>query len=276
MIHILIGHEAAKKLEAAFELDENLKGPVVVLRDTLGIGPIKPATDESWKVMRTTFWKTIRPTMEEEVADEEILLQTIATAEQEEEPVCIWLAPCVSDYTAYYWVLPYFKNYPGMLHTISILGLPFLNEKGQLFYPINFSEVLPKEFLKTKRLLKEVSPAEFEVDGEEWMRLSSEPHGVRVYDGGKKISSKPLEHFDSIVMASLSTDFTKASKVVHEAMKKIQQTVADYFIEWRLRELVASGQLSSQGDTTKLLKDFEVKKPGGPDVPAEAAENSEV
>jgi peptide deformylase len=74
-----------------------------------------------------------------------------------------------------------------MLHTINIVGLPFLNEKGQLFYPTNFSQIPAKEFLKTKRLLKEVTPAEYEVEGDEWARLQQENAWVRTYEGGKKI-----------------------------------------------------------------------------------------
>jgi hypothetical protein len=50
---------------------------------------------------------------------------------------------------------------------LNIIGLPFLNEKGQLFYPKNFSEVVPTEFLKTKRLLKKLTVADYEEAGEE-------------------------------------------------------------------------------------------------------------
>jgi hypothetical protein len=35
------------------------------------------------------------------------------------------------------------------------------------------------------------------------------------------------------------------------------------YLGWRLRELAAAGQLELQGDTTKTLRDFEVKLPGG-------------
>lgn len=276
MIHFIVGHEAAKQLQGAFELDENLAGEILVLRDTLGIGPIQKTEGTTFGALRTEFWKTIDASFKEEVADQKHVLLTVARAIREEEPICLWMAPCVSDVCAYYWLLPFFKELPGMFHIININSLPFLNEKGQIFYPKNFSEVLPKEFIKTKRLLKEVSPSEFEVDGDEWKRLVEENTWVRVYEGGKKISSKPESYFDSTIVNSAAFDFVKASKVVHDVLKKNPETVADKFIEWRIREMIIAGQLAVNGDASKGFKDFEIKKAGKPETDATEASEPNV
>jgi hypothetical protein len=260
MIHIIVGDEAAKNLEAAFELDENLKGEIVVLKDTLGIGPIALQEEERHNAVRTEFWKTINPTFEGSVEDENTIKILVTKAVREEEPLCFWMSPCVSDVCAYYWLLPYCKPHVELLHTISIVGLPFLNEKGQLFYPSNFSEVPAKEFIKTKRLLKEVTPAEYEVDGDEWKKLQDDTTWVRIYEGGKKIASKEVTHFDTLLKNSVTNDFQKGQKVVNETLKKTNQTVSDLFIAWRLRELIAQEVFIINGDASKALKDFEVKK----------------
>jgi hypothetical protein len=262
VIHFLVGHAAANQLQAAFALDENLSGEILVLQDTLGIGPLQRSEGQTFRQLRTDFWKTLDPHFKEEVEDQKRVLLTIARALREEEPICFWMAPCVSDVCAYFWLIPFFKDHPGMFHIININSLPFLNEKGQLFYPKNFSEVLPKEFVKTKRLLKEVTPAEYEVDVDEWKRLEEENTWVRVYEGGKKIISKPETHFDSMILNSVAFDFTKAHKVVHDVLKKNTQTLSDKFLEWRIRELIASGQLLVQGDSSKGFKEFEIKKAG--------------
>lgn len=266
MIHIIVGDYAAEKLMAAFEHDENLKGEVLVLKDTLGIGPLKPEEGESFSEMRTKFWKTLVPNFEDTVQDHEALVATIEKAKQDEEPLCFWMAPCVSDVMAYYWLLTYCKPYPEMLHVISINGLPFFNEKGSIFYPNNFSQVVPTEFTKTKRLLKEVSPADYETDGDEWERFVNDATWVRIHEGSKKIASKEASYFDTVIKATVGNDFQKANKVVNESMKKITQTLSHHYIEWRIRELVASGELASQGDLSKTLKDFEVKKVGSTEV----------
>jgi len=265
MIHIIAGDEAAKNLEAAFLLDENLRGDVLILKDMLGIGPIELDAEMNHDEVRTECWKIMSPNQIDHTSqDLHNVLQLIEKAVAEEEPVCFWMAPCVTDVCAYFWLLPYFKKQADMLHTINIIGLPFLNEKGQLFYPKNFSEVVPTEFLKTKRLLKKVTVAEYEVEGDEWTKLQTESTWVRVYEGGKKIVSKELTYYDSLLSTSLTTEFQKGTKVVNEAMKKCTQTLTSVFLEWRLRELVTSQAVAINGDVEKGLKDFEVKKVGEP------------
>ena len=264
MIHILVGHEAAKNLEEAFALDENLKGEIVVLKDTLGVGPIHPNEDEKFIEIRTSFWKDLDTSFpeEEQVLDENTIKLLAVKAQREEEPLCFWMSPCVTDVCAYFWLLTYLKQFPGMLHTINIVGLPFLNEKGQLFYPTNFSQIPAKEFLKTKRLLKEVTPAEYEVEGDEWARLQQENAWVRTYEGGKKIVSKDVSFFDTLIKNSLTDEFQKAHKVVNETMKKITQTLSHLFIEWRIKELIKANSIVINGDIAKHFKDFEIKKVG--------------
>lgn len=266
MIHILVGDMAAAQLQQAFELDENLRGEIIVLKDTLGIGPILPSEGQMFHQLRTQFWQLIDSTFDGNVVvpDEHTIKLLAVKAQREEEPVCLWLAPCVSDVCAYYWLLPLFAKFPGMLHTINIIGLPFLNEKGQLFYPNNFSQVPPKEFMKTKRLLKEVTPAEYEVEVDEWLRLQQDNQWVRIYEGGKKIVSKDVTFYDQLILNNLSDEFQKASKVLHETMKKITQTISHIFIEWRIKSLIHEGRIAVQGDVSKTLKEFEIKKISSP------------
>ncbi|MBL7767255.1 MAG: DUF1835 domain-containing protein [Chitinophagaceae bacterium] len=270
MIHILVGQLAADNLKAAIELDENLQGDIVVLQDTLGIGPLSSEEELSFDALRTQFWSQLQAEPVIECKDEETIKQTLERALAEEEPLCFWLGPCVTDVMAYYWLLPYFKPHPGVLHTINIIGLPFLNEKGQLFYPQSFSQIPAKEFTKTKRLLKEVSPAEYETEGDEWGRLIAEQTWVRIYEGGKKIISKDVHHYDALIKSSLTAEFQKGSKVLNEAQKKCTQTLSHLFLEWRLRQMIAQEQMTVNGDTSKTLREFEVKKVAEPAASSEA------
>lgn len=271
MIHIIVGEEGAQKLGEAFLLDENLQGEVLVLQDKLDIGSLQIEEEKNHDDARNEVWKKISMFHENTIQDRNQLKLLIAKALREEEPVCMWLAPNASDVCAYYWLLPYFKAYPEVLHTINIIGLPFLNEKGQLFYPSHFGQIPAKEFLKTKRLLKEVTLSEYEVDGDEWKRLQDDDEVLRLYDGGKKVSSKPAHHFDILIKNSITTEFQKGSKVVNETLKKINHSFHPAYIEWRLRELITDESITYQGDTNKTSKDFEVKKVGKPEEVIEEA-----
>lgn len=269
MIHILTNEEAAKNLEAAFELDENLNGGILVLKDHLENGPWTPEEqDEEHDALRTAFWEPLSVHHTPHIMDDrQQVLALIEKANAEEEPVCFWMAPNAHDVCAYYWLLSLFRKQEDMLHVIQINGLPFLNEKGQLFYPKSFSEVLPKEFSKTKRLLKRVTAAEFEVDGDEWKRLLSENGWIRLYEGGKKIITKDVTYFDSLIMACIGNDFQKAQKIVGEALKKANPySLHPLYAEWRLRQLIGQGELIVNGDASKSLREFELKKPGAATV----------
>lgn len=269
MIHLLTNEEAAKNLEAAFALDENLKGNIVVLKDHLEHGPLTPDEDEAnHDELRTAFWQPLSLHHVPHPIDDRLqILQCIDTAIAEEEPVCFWMAPNAHDVCAYYWLLSFFRKHEDMLHVIQINGLPFLNEKGQLFYPKSFSEVLPKEFGKTKRLLKRVTPAEFEVDGDEWKRLLAENAWVRLHEGGKKLLTRDAAYFDNLILSCIGNDFQKAQKIVTEAVKKaLPHSLHPLFAEWRLRQLVEQGELIVQGDATRSLREYELRKPGSPTV----------
>jgi hypothetical protein len=267
MIHIIVGEESAAQLRAAFELDENLSGEILVLQDQLGIGPIAVHNQQSHDPVRRAFWKLISPHHHIAFSDDYFRVEAIIEkAQQEEEPCCFWLSPSVHDICAYYWLMRLFKPYPDVLHTINIIGLPFLNEKGQLFYPKSFTEVIPKEFIKTKRLLKKVTLAEYEVEADEWLRLQQEDQWVRTGEGGKKIQSRPLHYYDAHIISSIGGEFQKGSKIISEAMKKSGPYVLPAFLEWRLREIIQQHDVEIKGDTEKPTKEFEIRMAGKPEM----------
>ncbi len=262
MIHIIVGDKAAENLQAAFALDENLKGEVVVLKDTLGIGPI--ATDEKGHdAVRKTFWQKLTSSKDIFVNDESRIKKVIKNAQESEEPVCLWLAPCVSDVCAYYYLLTQFKEYPGMFHVINIDSLPFFNEKGTLFYPKNFGEVLPKEFVKTKRLLKEITPADYETEWETWEALQTENAMVRVHKGGKELESADETFFDNSLYYTVNKEPQRGSKIVRQALGKIDQTVSDLFLYDRLKQMASNGQIICDQENPKNLEKAQFHREGG-------------
>jgi hypothetical protein len=260
--HIIVGNEAAKPLQEAQGLDESLQGEIVVLKDTLGIGPIYTAEGQTFSGVRTDFWKSINAAWpENQVVEDEQNVTAICDALQEDDQVWFWMAPCVSDVMAYYWLLNYFKKHPGVLHCIFINSLPFFNAKGGLFYPKNFSEVLPKEMVKCQKLVKDVSPADYEMDGDEWPRLAGENAMVRSHEGGKKIMSRNDSYLDNYItnQFQFANEFVKANKVISQAISKMTEGVSDVFMIHRLNCLIAEEKLETQGDGKKGLKDLDVR-----------------
>lgn len=231
---------AADNLREAMSLDENLKGEILVLKDTLGIGPISL---EKMDETRTQFWRAITTNEEILVEDEKHVDEIIRKALEEEEPLCFWMAPCVSDVCAYYFLLHKCQQYPSLLYIINIDSLPFFNKDGQIFYPKNFSEVLPKEFIKTKRLLKEISSADYETEADFWNDLVNENAQVRLHKGGKELISKNETAFDEVLFSFINKEAQKGSKIVRQALGKINQSLSDQYLYWRLKEMTKMGQI---------------------------------
>jgi len=292
LLHIVFGQASKPVLAAAFELDEKLNGEILCFEDDLSVGPLFILDTKDGQSNRRQWWQQLAglqpqpqpvaaaaeetaapPAEEEPWADAELVkqLKALLKAEPEQE-VWIWAGQNARDVCGYYWLVSQLYDFAGRIHIIYLNNLPFLNEKNAVFYPTHLHQILPKEFLKAKKLARPVSLAEFELDGDEWHRLMNENAGIRLLEGGKKIKGEPAVHYDKELLQQSSKEFQKAAKVVGQVTGKLKYPVLDQYLAWRLKELIKEGQLESRGEL-KTMKDFEVKLPGGgEEAPAEATE----
>jgi hypothetical protein len=185
--------------------------------------------------------------------------------DDEKEILWIWAAQNKHDVSGYYWLMSQLKEFQGRVFILYLNNLPFINEKGQLFYPTNLFEIPPREFLKARKLARPVTLSEFEIDPDEWLRLCQEEKGVRVLEGGKKLTQYPYDYYDEELKKFISGDWIKASKLIHQFLSKAKQTTGDAYLLWRLKQLIAAGELDSQGEL-KGMKDFEIKAKAGSPV----------
>ena len=139
-------------------------------------------------------------------------------------------------------------------------NLPFINEKGQLFYPTKVHDILPKEAVKAKRLARAITLSEFEVDPDEWKKLSEENAMVRILEGGKKIVGKEVTFYDNEIIKNITGEWQKAWRVLSNTLHRMKIKTGDVYIMWRLKELIGEGKIDVSGDITKGWKDFEVKQ----------------
>ena len=137
--------------------------------------------------------------------------------------------------------------------------MPFINEKGQIFYPKYLSEIPAKEFLKAKKLALEVSPAIFETDPDEWKKMVSENKPLRLLDGAKKISGHDEDFFDRDLIAFIPANWQKSSKTIQQFLEKSKFTINENFLLYRLRELTSNQKIEAKGDWPDS-DNFEVRK----------------
>ena len=170
--------------------------------------------------------------------------------------------------------MQHLKDYQGTIQVIYLNNLPFINEKGQLFYPSWLGEIQPRELLKAKRLARPITMSEFEVDPDEWKKLCAENSTVRILEGGKKIVGKDETFYDGEILKNLTNDWQKATRVLTNTLHRMKIKTGDVFIMWRLKELITQGRIEPLGDINRTWKEFDVKLPGVQQT--EATESQEI
>ncbi|RYG28539.1 MAG: DUF1835 domain-containing protein [Chitinophagaceae bacterium] len=271
MIHIVFNEADVKTLESAIELDESLAGKIVQVKDDYAVGPINNLYQREGIDARREWWRSVVEGGDyQHLADDESIDDYTAIAgvvgelrRDETEEVWIWAAQNKHDVSGYYFLLYYLKEFQGRVQILYLNNLPFINEKGGIFYPTWISEIPPKEFLKAKKLARPITLSEFEVDPDEWQKLASENRGVRLLEGGKKIASKTEDFYDNEIIKNLTGEWQKATRVLSNTLNRMKIKTGDIFVMWRMRSLMAEGKIEVMGDTTKGWKDFDVKLPGG-------------
>ena len=266
MIHIVFNEPDIEVLQKAIELDESMQGSVVQIKDDYAVGPLQHCYVGEGMEARRQWWREVLAGSEYEgrvdsgeVDDHKTIAELVGTMRRnEEETLWIWAAQNKHDVSGYYWLLHYMKEFQSRVYIIYLNNLPFINEKGAIFYPQWLSEIPAKEFLKAKKLARPITLSEFEVDPDEWKKLCDENKGVRLLEGGKKLVQADYAYYDAELLKYISGDWQKASKIISQFLSKAKETTGDAYLLWRLKMLVAADRIELQGEM-KNKKDFELK-----------------
>jgi hypothetical protein len=268
MIHIVFQRPDTEAIKKSFELEDSLRGDILQVEDDFAVGPLSDIySTEGWEARRE-WWRTVlaggdydgRVDSGEVTNDRDTVAALIERLRKEpDEIVWIWAAQNQHDVSGYYWLMSQLKDFQGRIFILYLNNLPFINEKGNIFYPVNLSEIPAREFIKARKLARPITLSEFEIDPDEWTRLCNEEgKGVRILEGGKKLSQHPYTYYDEDLKKFITGDWIKASKLIHQFLGKAKQTTGDAYLLWRLKQLITAGELDTQGEL-KGMKDFEIK-----------------
>lgn len=280
MIHIVFQEADINVLQKAFELDESMAGEILHVKDDFAVGPIESIYDAEGYQSRRDWWKQLlefSPYIEQlDIVDDKLTVHNLLR-QLDSDPalqVWIWMGQNQHDVCGYYWLMSQLKDYQGRIFVLYLNNLPFINEKGGIFYPTVLHEIQPKEFLKAKKLARAITTSEFEVDSDEWKKLCNENAMVRLLEGGKKIIGKEVDQYDKDLLMVITGEPQKLQKILGNAFSKMKIKTGDVFLVWRLRELIAKGKLEAQGDWAKGWKEITIKLAGvaQPEIAGETTE----
>ncbi|MBM3445238.1 MAG: DUF1835 domain-containing protein [Bacteroidetes bacterium] len=268
MIHIVFNEPDIEVLGKAIEMDESLAGEINIIRDDYAVGPLELINTPEGAAARKDWWRRVLEGGDYEgksvdgIVDDEKVLLSIAEAltNDEHESVWIWAAQNKHDVCGYYWLVSQLAAFQGRIHILYLNNLPFINEKGNIFYPDWLSQIPTKEFLKAKKLARPITTSEFEVDGDEWNKICAQGSMVRLLEGGKKILHKEVNFYDTDLSRFIMPEAQKASKIIHSFLSKSKETTGDAFLLWRLKTMIQQNEKYEIIGKMGAMKDFEIKK----------------
>jgi len=269
MIHIIFQHADRLLLEEAMKMDDSMQGGIVEIKDEWGVGPLENLDTEEGCQARKEWWRMLlkesshSEKLVETFDDTETVQQLMQKLDEDSgEEAWIWMGQNQHDVTGYYWLVSRLKNYAGRIYVLYLNNLPFINEKGQLFYPSNVHEILPREVIKAKKLARPVSLSEFETDPDEWQRLAEENAMVRVLEGGKKITGRSADFYDGEIVKNLTGEWQKATRVISNTLHRMKPKTGDVYLMWRMKQLIGAGKVEVLGDMDAGWKAFDVRRAG--------------
>lgn len=280
MIHIVFNESEVALMQQVIALDETLAGDVVQIKDDYAVGPIQAIYEAEGYQLRRDWWKQLLENSpyadQTDIVDDKLTVHNLKKRldENPEEQIWLWMGQNQHDVCGYYWLMPQFKEYQGRIMVLYMNNLPFINEKGQIFYPSWLHEIQPSEFLKAKKLCRPITLSEFEVDPDEWKKLTEDNAIVRSLEGGKKIASQPETFYDAELLKNITAEWQKSWRVLSNTLNRMKIKTGDVFIMWRLKTLIAEGKVEVNGEVNKGWKDFDVKLAGA--AKTEAAASAEI
>lgn len=267
MIHIVFNEADVKVLQEAIGLDETMQGEVLQVKDEYAVGPIANIYAEEGIETRKQWWREVLAGGDYagkldtgEVDDIKLVNELkVKLTENADEILWIWAAQNKHDVSGYYWLMSQLKDFQGRVFILYLNNLPFINEKGNIFYPEWLHTIPAKEFLKARKLAREITLSEFEVDPDIWQKLCEENKGVRLLEGGKKLVQEDYDFYDGELKKYITGDWQKASKIIHNFLHKAKHTTGDAYLLWRLKGMISEGVFDVQGEVARM-KDFELKQ----------------
>lgn len=273
MLHLVFQTADKVVLQKAQELDETLAGDILEIKDDYAVGPLQHlGSPEGWQARRD-WWRMLLETSGDYNPDEALAMVDDKLAvhqlinrlkDNPDEKLWIWAAQNKHDVSGYYWLMGQLAEFQGRVFILYLNNLPFINDKGGIFYPSNLSEIPPKEFLKAKKLARPITPSEFETDPDEWERLCKEGKMVRLLEGGKKLVQADEDYYDKALAKYVTGDFSKASRILQQFFSKEKETTGDVYLIWRLKKMAVENGWEVRGDINKGTKEYDLKNPAIP------------
>jgi hypothetical protein len=166
------------------------------------------------------------------------------------ESVVIWCGENVSEATFLAMACWWLADYPGRVLRVTMPGADGRHHVAA------YSPVELAELFATAQELTNTGRTGF---AREFLRIRDETDLLRRWEEGR-IRGIPLDRYDQLLLASCTTSWTSAARLIGSAMARCDEhnLLSDLFFSSRLQSLIDAGRIGADGDRSRM-RDYAVR-----------------
>jgi hypothetical protein len=248
LLHLTLGDSAAGCLRAACAA-HGMPGAVSGIQDDLSHGPLDDGHARI-DYMRACFrgYDDFYPDADDAFTPWRALVACIDG--DGTDSVVIWSGDNVSEATFLAMACRWLADFPGR-----VLRVAMPENDGRHYVAIRSPEELAGLFESAQ----ELTISERAALAGEFLRIRDETGQLRRWEEGR-VSGIPPDHYDQLLLASCTDDWTPAPRVIGNAMGRCDghNLMSDLFFSCRLQHLIDSGRIEADGDRSRM-RDYAVR-----------------
>jgi hypothetical protein len=237
------------------ELRHRIK--VINFLDDLSNGPI----DDMGNIDRRIEWdRRIIPSKFDDLLDN--IRENYSDINREvsnikDEDIYIWYGENGSEMTGLLYILSLLKDKVENVYTINVSEKPFIYV-GTVTRYRSAGEVSPERLEWFIGMKKKLGLEGYVSLMGLWTKLQQENCNLRVVKD-RNILSVPESYFDEIILKYTNRYFSKCARTVGEVIGRNESYISDFFLFWRILELIKSGRIEYRGELGNM-RDMEIRK----------------
>ncbi len=238
-IHVVDGHSAAGSLKVALAAGR-MRGEVFILNDVLCIGPLGSSA-ERLDFLRTVFLPPPHTQDEEFTIDESDCVFTrwreLQRRCQVPGRVMLWISAGASDHVLLRMACHFLQGTRATLWQIPVPTFEGGYEAVACHPPDALAAFAPAAEPLPRATVAALAA--------EYLAIAARPEPIRQRDADGTLHFRPIDCHDALLLACCPSVWTRASRVVGEAMGRCEprHVIGDFFFAARLRALIQAGRV---------------------------------
>ncbi len=263
--HIVFGRSARGTLAHSGEFD--LDGiRLICMDDMLNIGPLCDVDAGEHRVEEREKWLSKLYEMDDwpyepPVSGDIDKIRMLADEPEKNGKIFLWTGVRASEILSTARLVCHLPETGAEILVPDFPNVPVKNICGETIYPATLSVTAPEQVRDIFKSFKRVTDRQLSEWKKLWGESLSSDATLRIIDEHGHIAEKSEAYFDPVLESYCTDEFQKAARVIGRTLADTYFNIGDGYLNWRLKQLVASRKLEARG-TLGMAREYEVRLPG--------------